>query len=119
MIRKFALAIAPAVLLAAPAIAQDAILTGEVEIDYVDTNADGMVSLMELQAAWPQLTEADFVAWDVNADGSLDTEELSAAFEAGYIPDPGLEIGETDEPESIDTDPDMDEDGDDATDGDN
>lgn len=117
MIRKFALALAPAMLLAAPALAQDAILTGEVEIDYVDTNADGMVSLMELQAAWPQLTEADFVAWDANADGSLDTEELSAAFEAGYITDPGLEIGETDEPEEIDTNPVDDDDGNDDSSG--
>ncbi len=53
--------------------------------DIPDTDGSGAWSLTELQATWPELTEAEFAALDANADGSVDPAELTAALEAGTI----------------------------------
>lgn len=98
MFRKLALAVTPAILLAAPLMAQDTTTqedttaTGEVDISAWDTDADGFLSLTEAQAAWPELLEADFTAADSNADGMLDQEELRAAVEAGTLTLPESDI---------------------------
>ncbi len=65
------------ILMAAPAIAQDA---------AIDVNADGMYSFPELQAAMPEMTEEDFTTIDVTGDGLLDADEIAAATEAGILP---------------------------------
>ncbi|TYB77534.1 hypothetical protein [Maritimibacter fusiformis] len=54
--------------------------------EMLDANEDGFVSLVELQATYPDVTEADFTEADANGDGLLDEEELAAAREAGLIP---------------------------------
>jgi opacity protein-like surface antigen len=69
-------AAALAALVAGPALAQDA----------MDTNADGMYSMEELMAAFPEMTPETFATADVNADGTLDAEELAQAQADGLIP---------------------------------
>ncbi|MEL6682481.1 MAG: hypothetical protein AAFQ09_07525 [Pseudomonadota bacterium] len=64
--------------LAVPAFAQDA---------AIDVNGDGMYSFPELQAVMPEMTEEDFTTLDVSGDGMLDTDEISAATEAGLLPE--------------------------------
>jgi hypothetical protein len=50
-----------------------------------DTDANGVWSLTELQAVWPELTEDGFGAVDTNADGGVDPVELQAALDAGVL----------------------------------
>ncbi|GGH17763.1 EF hand [Cribrihabitans marinus] len=51
-----------------------------------DANGDGMLTIDEVQAAFPEVTADAFAAMDVNADGALDEEEITAAQEAGLMP---------------------------------
>jgi hypothetical protein len=51
-----------------------------------DTDGDGAFSLQELQAAFPAVTERNFIAADTNGNGSVDMKELAAAVETGKIP---------------------------------
>lgn len=51
-----------------------------------DVDGDGMVSMEEFTAAYPDLTEESFAMADANADGMLDADELAAAAEAGVMP---------------------------------
>lgn len=60
-----------------PALAEDA---------PIDTDGDGLVSLVELQAAFPEATEEAFTIADTDADGMLSPDELLAAQEAGTLP---------------------------------
>ena len=48
--------------------------------DYaaLDTNADGAVSLAEVKAALPDLTDEQIIAADADQDGNLSTEEYTA-----------------------------------------
>lgn len=65
-----------AALLPAAAFAQDAL----------DTNADGLVSLDEVQAVYPDVDSVTFMDADTDGDALLNAEELAAAREAGLIP---------------------------------
>lgn len=51
-----------------------------------DVDGDGMVTMEEFAAAYPDLTEDTFVMADTNADGALDADEIAAAAEAGILP---------------------------------
>ena len=53
----------------------------------IDINGDGMYSFPELQAVMPEMTEEDFTTLDVSGDGMLDTAEITAATEAGLLPE--------------------------------
>ncbi|WP_343116956.1 EF-hand domain-containing protein [Ostreiculturibacter nitratireducens] len=55
------------------------------ETVVTDTDGNGVYSMEELVAAYPDLTEETFAAIDANADGSVDADELQAAVEAGTI----------------------------------
>jgi len=55
----------------------------------VDSNGDGLLSVMEVQAILPDITAEQFSSMDLNADGALDEDEVQAAQEAGLIPVPG------------------------------
>lgn len=44
----------------------------------VDADASGGISLVEAQAAWPDLTEEAFTAADIDANGELSLEEYDA-----------------------------------------
>ena len=52
----------------------------------VDTNGDGVLTIDEVQAVFPEITTEAFTAMDVNADGALDDDEVVAAQEAGMMP---------------------------------
>jgi hypothetical protein len=52
----------------------------------VDANGDGLLSVTEVQAVYPEVTAEQFSAMDLNADGALDDAEVQAATEAGMIP---------------------------------
>lgn len=51
-----------------------------------DVNGDGILSVAEVQAVYPEVTPEQFSAMDLNADGALDEEEVIAAQEAGMMP---------------------------------
>lgn len=53
----------------------------------VDANADGVLTLEEVQAVFPELETNSFVAMDQNADGVLDGDEVTAAKKAGLLPE--------------------------------
>ena len=63
----------PLILSGTPSLAQSA-------PDYaaLDTNADGAVSLAEVKAALPDLTDEQIIAADADQDGNLSTEEYTA-----------------------------------------
>ncbi len=54
----------------------------------VDANGDGILSVAEVQAIYPDVTAEQFSAMDLNADGALDGSEVQAAQEAGLMPAP-------------------------------
>lgn len=54
----------------------------------VDANGDGVLSVAEVQAVYPDVTVEQFSAMDLNADGALDDGEVQAAQEAGMMPAP-------------------------------
>ena len=51
-----------------------------------DANGDGVLTLDEVQAVFPEIKAEAFVAMDLNADGVLDGDEVAAAQEAGVMP---------------------------------
>ncbi len=69
-----------ALMLVLPVMAQAA------EFTAMDTNQDGYLTVSELQAALPDLSEDDFNAVDVNADGVLNEAEVAAAQSEGIFP---------------------------------
>lgn len=50
-----------------------------------DANGDGVYSMDEVKAAYPDLTEELFGTLDLNGDGALDAEELAAGETAGLL----------------------------------
>lgn len=62
-------------LLAAPALAQEAIPV------VVDANGDGVYSADELRVVWVNLSDDDFKIIDTDADGSITDEELRTAWD--------------------------------------
>jgi EF hand len=55
------------------------------ETVVTDTDGNGMYSMEELKAAYPDLTDDVFTSVDVDANGSIDADELQAAREAGTL----------------------------------
>ena len=51
-----------------------------------DSNGDGVLTIDEVQAIYPEVTVEAFSAMDVNADGALDDDEVVAAQQAGMMP---------------------------------
>ena len=74
--KKLALAISVLLVGASGAVAQTVVADG---------NGDGVFSLEELQAAYPNLTADEFAAIDVDGSGAVDADELQAAREQGLI----------------------------------
>ncbi len=50
-----------------------------------DTDGDGLYSMDEMKAAFPDVTEEVLVQIDLNEDGSIDAEELAVAQTAGLL----------------------------------
>ncbi|MFA5537780.1 MAG: EF-hand domain-containing protein [Gemmobacter sp.] len=75
--KKYTLALGTALaLIGAQAMAQE----------VVDTDGDGVYSLEELQASYPDLTPEGFASIDANGDGAVDPDELAAAIADGLLP---------------------------------
>ncbi len=72
--------------LALSAISALAVAQANAQTMVTDTDGNGVYSMEELVAAYPDLTEETFKAADANADGAVDADELKAAIEAGHIP---------------------------------
>ncbi|HEU00255.1 hypothetical protein LCGC14_1907440 [marine sediment metagenome] len=51
----------------------------------MDTDEDGLYSLTELRAEYPDLTDVDYAGLDTNSDGAVDGEELAAAQADGRL----------------------------------
>ncbi|PIE12518.1 MAG: hypothetical protein CSA70_09365 [Rhodobacterales bacterium] len=51
----------------------------------IDADGDGLLSFEEVQAVFPDVTEAQFMAMDLNEDGTLNDEEAAAAEKAGLM----------------------------------
>ncbi len=76
--KSLALALAAAVTLAlAPALAGTPI---------PETNRDGMISLAELRAIFPEVTDEAFADADIDGDGLLTPEELKVNQVSGDLP---------------------------------
>lgn len=54
-----------------------------------DTNGDGVLSVEEVQAVWPEVTVEMFISMDTDGDGLLNDEEVAAAREYGNLPTAG------------------------------
>ncbi|WP_193555880.1 EF-hand domain-containing protein [Marimonas lutisalis] len=54
----------------------------------VDANGDGMLTIEEVQAVYPEVTADSFSAMDTSGDGALDDEEVKAAQAAGLMETP-------------------------------
>jgi len=52
-----------------------------------DVNKDGVLSITEVQTAYPDVTEDQFLTLDLNGDGLLEDVEVKAAQEAGLMAD--------------------------------
>lgn len=78
MTRSFSFAVIASALIAAPALAGT--IPAEMDID-----GSGTLSLQEMQAAFPTMSETTFGLIDLNSDGEADDDEVAAAVEAGYL----------------------------------
>ena len=74
-----------AALTALAALAFPALAMGQSAAD-LDTNGDGVLTIDEVQASFPEVTSDAFAAMDLHADGALDSDEITAAQEAGLMP---------------------------------
>ncbi|MEY8831264.1 hypothetical protein AB9K34_23065 [Sedimentitalea sp. XS_ASV28] len=52
----------------------------------IDANGDGVLTLDEVQAVYPEISVESFSAMDLNSDGALDDAESVAAQDAGLLP---------------------------------
>ena len=74
-----------AILLGMGFMANAAIATSE-QIVEIDANGDGMMTVDEIQAVYPEMTAEAFAEADLNSDGVLDDAEMVAGQERGLIP---------------------------------
>ena len=70
-----------AILLGLGFLANSAIAASE-----IDTNGDGMMTIDEVQAVFPDVSAEVFAEVDTNDDGALDDAEMVAGQEQGLIP---------------------------------
>lgn len=52
----------------------------------LDADGDGMVTLAELQAVYPDFSAEDFAQVDTDDDEMLNEDEMAVAVESGIIP---------------------------------
>ncbi|WP_299842529.1 EF-hand domain-containing protein [uncultured Roseovarius sp.] len=75
------------ILLGLGVLANSAIAMGEKAIE-VDANGDGLMTVDEVQAVYPDITAEVFAEVDTNNDGALDDAEMIMGQEKGLIPTP-------------------------------
>lgn len=69
-------------------VAWPAFAMGQSGTAEIDSNEDGVLTIDEVQAVYPEVSTDAFLAMDLNADGALDESEVAAAQEAGTMPQP-------------------------------
>ena len=67
-----------AITLALPSLAQ---------ASEMDANADGLLTIEEVQAVYPDMTPEGFSSLDIDNDGLLNKDEVMIAVEAGALPE--------------------------------
>ncbi len=60
--------------------------TAFADVSAMDVNGDGLLTMDEVQAAYPEVTADQFSQIDTNGDGAVDDAEMTAAQEAGLMP---------------------------------
>ena len=55
-------------------------------VTEIDVNGDGVMTIDELQAAYPEMDAETFSAIDANKDGAIDDAEMIAGQERGLVP---------------------------------
>ena len=73
------------IVLALGALANSAIAMNEAIVE-IDRNGDGLMTIDEVQAVFPDVSAETFAELDVNDDGALDDEEMVAGQAQGLIP---------------------------------
>ncbi|WP_306116401.1 MULTISPECIES: EF-hand domain-containing protein [unclassified Roseovarius] len=76
-----------AILIGLGALANSAIAMGERAVE-VDANGDGVMTVDEVQAVYPDITAEVFAEVDTNNDGVLDDDEMIMGLEKGLVPSP-------------------------------
>ncbi len=76
-----------AILIGLGALANSAIAMGERAVE-VDANGDGVMTVDEVQAVYPDITAEVFAEVDTNNDGVLDDAEMIMGLEKGLVPSP-------------------------------
>lgn len=61
------------------------------DLTDLDTDGDGLLSLEEVQAEKPEVTEDDFNSYDADGDGFLNEDEFTAWKDAKKSEDGGME----------------------------
>jgi len=74
-----------AILLGMGVAANSAIAMSE-DTAQIDTNGDGVMTIDEVQAVFPDVTAEAFAEADTDDDGSLTDEEMVSAQDQGLIP---------------------------------
>ncbi|UOA27522.1 hypothetical protein [Pseudosulfitobacter sp. DSM 107133] len=75
-------------LAAAAAVAATPFMASATTTLQIDTNQDGVLTLDEVQAVYPEMGADQFISMDLDANGALDESEVAAATEAGLLPAP-------------------------------
>ncbi|MBN9889022.1 hypothetical protein [Salipiger abyssi] len=57
--------------------------------EEADVNGDGMLTVSEVQAVWPEVSTDGFMSMDSDGDGLLSEEEVADARELGSLPEEG------------------------------
>lgn len=60
-------------------------------LEDMDANGDGLLTMEEVQAVYPEVTPEQFSQIDANGDGVIDEAELNAAQAEGLMPAPATE----------------------------
>jgi len=74
-----------AILIGLGALANSAVAMNDSVVE-IDTNGDGLMSIDEVLAVYPDMTADVFSEIDTNGDGAIDDAEMVAGQDLGLIP---------------------------------
>jgi hypothetical protein len=61
------------------------VVAARASVADIDSDGDNLISLAEMQAAYPTVSEDTFASADANGDAMIDEAELMSAEDAGLI----------------------------------
>ena len=65
------------------------ISTAAFAMSDADANGDKLLTIDEMKATYPEISEDQFMQADANSDGVINAQELSDATQAGVLPNLG------------------------------